>query len=192
MFARSDRMVRIIPLVVLAFMAAPALAAPEPEKPITQRDPSAVDVIATPASDLNLKKGEIPAILLSAQNAPYDLTGLRGCRDLAAEVGRLDAVLGEDIDIAQAPSRRLSAGKVAQSVVGSFIPFRGVIREISGANEQDRRLQLAIYSGSSRRSFLKGVGLQRGCPWPARSATPAMLARIAERNADKAQEVRRR
>ena len=192
MFARSDGMVRIIPLAVLAFMAAPALAAPEPEKPITQRDPSAVDVIATPASDLNLKKGEIPAILVSAQNAPYDLTGLRGCRDLSAEVGRLDAVLGEDIDIAQAPSRRLSAGKVAQSVVGSFIPFRGVIREISGANEQDRRLQLAIYSGSSRRSFLKGVGLQRGCPWPARSATPAMLARIAERNADKAQEVRRR
>ena len=70
-------------------------------------------------------------------------------------------------------------------MVGSFIPFRGLIREISGANEQERKLQLAIYAGSTRRSFLKGVGYQRGCPWPARPATPAMLAEIASRNAAK-------
>ena len=99
---------------------------------------------------------------------------------------RLDAVLGEDIDIAQAPGRKLKAGKAAQSVIGSFIPFRGLIREISGANEQERRLQSAIYAGTARRSFLKGVGLQRGCPWPARSATPQMLARIAAGNEAKA------
>jgi hypothetical protein len=39
----------------------------------------------------------------------------------------------------------------------------------------------------ARRSFLKGVGLQRGCPWPARPATPQILARIAAQNAAKAQ-----
>jgi len=161
--------------------------APREEKPITQRDPSAVDVIATPATDLNLKKGEIPPILVAAAQSPYGLAGMRRCADLAAEVSRLDAVLGDDIDIAQTPSRRVSAGKVAQSVVGSFIPFRGIIREISGASEQERKQQLAIYAGSTRRSFLKGVGYQRGCPWPARSATPAMLARIASENAAKAE-----
>jgi len=171
-------------------LAAPALAqtnssAPREEKPITQRDPSAVDVIATPATDLNLKKGEIPAILTAASQDPYGLSGMRRCADLAAEVSRLDAVLGDDIDIAQAPTRRVSPGKVAQSVVGSFIPFRGIIREISGASEQERKQQLAIYAGSTRRSFLKGVGYQRGCPWPARSATPAMLAKIANENAAK-------
>ena len=156
--------------------------APTTEKPITQRDPSAVDVIATPATDLNLRKGEIPPILIQASTNPYGLSGMRRCGDLAAEVTRLDAVLGEDIDIAQTPSRKVSAGKVAQSVVGSFIPFRGLIRQISGASEQERRLQLAIYAGSARRSFLKGIGYQRGCAWPARSATPEMLARVAAQN----------
>lgn len=179
-----------LPLLLLALAAAPAFAQPEPQKPVTRREPSAVDVIATPASDLNLKKDEIPPILLAAGVDPYGLGTLRRCADLSAEVARLDAVLGDDIDIAQSRSGRPSAGKVAQSVVGSFIPFRGVIREISGANENERRLQAAIYAGTARRSFLKGVGLQRGCPWPARSATPRMLTEIAQRNAaaDKRQE----
>lgn len=166
--------------------AAPPLAAQEarppeskPEKPVTDRDPDAVDVVATPVTDLNLRKGEIPPILLAAQEEPYGLAGLRRCTDLVAEVRRFDAVLGEDFDTAQATNRRISPGKVAQSVVGSFIPFRGLIREISGANENERRLQYAIYAGSARRAFLKGVGLQRGCPWPARPATPAVLAKAA-------------
>lgn len=149
----------------------PGLAAAEPDKPVTQREPSAVDVAATPVTDLNLRKGEIPPILLTAQAEPYGLAGLRRCSDLAAEIGRIDAVLGEDFDTAAAAKRRISPGKVAQSVVGSFIPFRGVIREISGANEEERKLQYAIYAGSARRAFLKGVGLQRGCPLPARPAT---------------------
>lgn len=155
----------------LAAQERPAGEAAKPDKPVTQREPSAVDVVATPVTDLNLRKGEIPPILLAAQDDAYTLAGLRRCADLAAEVRKLDAVLGEDIDTAQAQGRKVSPGKVAQSVVGSFIPFRGLIREISGANEQERKLQYAIYAGSSRRAFLKGVGLQRGCPWPARPAT---------------------
>jgi len=151
-------------------------------RPVNQRDPSAVDVVATPVTDLGLRKGEIPPLLQAAQADPYGLAGLRRCPALAAAVRELDGVLGEDIDVAQAPRGRVSAGKVAQSVIGSFIPFRGVIREVSGANEQERRLQSAINAGVARRSFLKGVGLQRGCPWPARPATPEMLARIAAQN----------
>jgi hypothetical protein len=180
-------------LAAMVLVSAPAgvttaQTTPEPEakpqKPITQQEPNAVDVIATPVTDLNLKKGEIPPILLAAQTDPYSLYGLRRCADLAAEVSRLDAVLGDDIDIGQAP-RKASAGRVAQSVVGAFIPFRGVIRELSGANEQERKQQYAIYAGSARRSFLKGVGQQRGCSWPARSVTAKVLADMAERNAAK-------
>lgn len=181
------RSIQAVFLAAAAILAAPAQAAEptttdkqaEPVKPINQREPSAVDVVATPASDLNLRKGEIPQVLIDAEGAPYSLAGLRRCPQIAAEVGRLDAALGDDIDIAEKRGRRISAGKVAQSVVGGFIPFRGIIREISGANEQERRVQTAIYAGSVRRSFLKGIGQQRGCPWPARSATPDVLARIA-------------
>jgi hypothetical protein len=65
----------------------------------------------------------------------------------------------------------MSPGRVAQSVVGSLIPFRGVIREISGANAHDRALREAVIAGVARRSFLKGIGQARGCRYPARSAT---------------------
>lgn len=150
--------------------------AKEPDKPITQQDVGAKDVALTPLSDLNLRKGEIPQLLIDAQDNPYTLAGMARCPQIAAAVGELDAVLGDDIDVAQANKQRTSAGRVAQSVAGSFIPFRGVIREISGANSQERKVQAAIYAGTARRAFLKGVGQQRGCRYPARSATPQIIA----------------
>jgi hypothetical protein len=141
------------------------------EKPVTQKEPTATDVVATPATDLNLKKNEIPPLLLAAEQRPYVLRGLDTCRQLAAAIGELDGVLGDDIDVPQSEGKRMSAGRVAQSVVGAFIPFRGVIREISGANAQDRAMQAAILAGVARRSFLKGIGQGKGCRYPARSAT---------------------
>jgi hypothetical protein len=180
-----------LPLALAALALAAPLAAQAPARPadaprpVTAQEPSAVDVMATPVTDLNLRKGEIPPVLVAAETDPYGLPGGGRCPAIAAAVRELDGVLGDDIDLAQTPRNKVSAGKVAQSVVGSFIPFRGVIREISGANEQQRRLQSAIFAGTARRSFLKGVGLQRGCAWPARPATPRMLARIAGQNAAK-------
>ena len=173
----------------LALAAAPAAAqqrqqnepktaepAKEPEKPITQQDVGAKDVALTPLSDLNLRKGEIPQLLLDAQNDPYTLAGMARCPQIAAAVGELDAVLGEDIDVAQAKGQNLSAGRAAQAALGSFIPFRGLIREVSGANSQERKVQAAIMAGTARRAFLKGVGQQRGCRYPARAATPQIIA----------------
>lgn len=145
------------------------------ETPVTESDVSAGDVATTPLSDLNLKKGEIPVLLIAAQDRPYDLTGMTRCSGLTSAVSNLDVILGEDIDITD-PDGSTSAGKVAQSAVGSLIPFRGLIREVSGANSQDRKLQLAIRAGMARRAFLKGVGLQRGCAYPARPATPQIVA----------------
>lgn len=147
----------------------------EPEKPVTEKEVTAGDVATTPLSDLNLKKGEVPPLLTVAETKPYDMTGLSQCSGIIAEINRFDAVLGEDIDIID-PEGGTSAGKVAQSAVGSLIPFRGLIREVSGANSQERKLQLAIRAGIARRSFLKGVGLQRGCIYPARPATPQIIA----------------
>jgi hypothetical protein len=59
-------------------------------------------------------------------------------------------------------------------VVGSLIPFRGIIRELSGANDQQRKVSTAIQAGVARRAYLKGVGQQRGCAYPARAATREM------------------
>lgn len=163
-------------LILLAALAASPALAREPERPVTDKTLSAVDVAATPVTDLNLRKNDIPAVLLAAQEEPYAIGGLTRCNRIAAAVGELDAVLGEDIDVAPDEGRRgPDAGKLAQWAVASFIPFRGAIRELSGANETQRRLQVAIQAGISRRAFLKGVGQARGCRYPARAATPAVL-----------------
>jgi hypothetical protein len=89
------------------------------------------------------------------------IAGLRRCSDLQGEVRRLDAVLGDDIDVVEEKTagekRGNTVGSLAKSVVGSLIPFGGIIREISGANENQRQWQVALYAGSVRRAFIKGV-----------------------------------
>lgn len=162
----------------LALCAGPALADPardnrneKPEKPVLEKDLSPTDVVATPANDLNLRKDEIPPLLLTAQERPYVLRGITSCAQIGAAIGQLDAVLGEDIDLPRESRRRMQPGRVAQSVIGNFIPFRGVIREVSGANAHDRALQAAVLAGVARRAFLKGIGQGKGCRYPARSAT---------------------
>ena len=166
-------------LLALALLPFPALAA-QPDKPVTEREITPADVVTTPANDLNLRRNEIPALLFAAQEKPHDLKDLKRCAALASAVGELDAVLGEDIDLPGDDSRDgPSAGRLAVWAVGSFIPFRGAIREISGANAHQRRMQEAIRAGFARRAFLKGVGEARGCRYPARSAPPAVIAAAA-------------
>ncbi|MBU6269538.1 MAG: hypothetical protein KGN34_18480 [Sphingomonadales bacterium] len=152
----------------------PAAASTSPaEHPITDQTVTASDVATTPLSDLNIRKQGIPQVLIDAEQAPYSLAGLNTCPRIAAAVRNLDAILGEDIDVQAERGAHPTAGSVAKSVVGSFIPFRGVIRELSGANAQEKKVQAAIYAGSARRAFLKGVGLSRGCRYPARPAKGA-------------------
>ena len=177
------RRLALMPIILLAAMASPMAAQnkakpAEPEKPIMQRDVSAGDVAATPLSDLNLKKSAIPQLLLDAQEDPYTLAGLGSCARISSAVTTLDQMLGDDLDIDAINKTKMQAGRVAQSVVGAFIPFQGIIREVSGANGQDRKLRAAVLAGSARRSFLKGTGLARGCAYPARPASNADAARV--------------
>jgi len=175
--------------IPLLAVAAPAPASPSPapaqgqsaaastsssaqtSRPITDQTVTAGDVATTPLSDLNIKKQGIPQVLLDAELRPYSLAGMNTCPRIAGAVRQLDAILGEDIDVQAARGVKPTPGRVAQSVLGSFIPFRGVIRELSGANSQEKKVQAAIYAGSARRAFLKGVGQSRGCRYPARPAT---------------------
>lgn len=139
-------------------------------KPITRDDPNAKEVAETPLTDLNVKKGEIPPVLIRAQQDPYSLAGMKSCPAITNAVSQLNAVLGDDVDINKVKKRNTSAGHVAQSVVTSFIPFRGIIREVSGASAEERRVQAAIAAGMARRGFLKGVGMTKGCRYPGRPA----------------------
>jgi hypothetical protein len=150
------------------------------DKPLPRDKVTAGDVAATPLTDMNLRKAEIPAALLAAGEAPYSITGMSNCQHLSTEIGQLDAALGEDVDIASNRGRKINVGQVAQDAVGNFIPFRGIIRQISGANEQQRKMQVAIYAGTARRGFLKGLASARGCRYqPSVGAVAANLGSVA-------------
>lgn len=170
--------------------ALPAAAQDKQAQPRSIRDKNvnAVDVVATPVSDLGLRNGKIPPVLEAAVADPYDMAGVRTCAQISTRVSELDMVLGPDRDIPQDRAEKLSAGRVAQAAVGSFIPFRGIIREVSGANSHQRKVEDAVEAGTARRSFLKGYGQARGCPYPAREVTPAALAALeAQAARDKAE-----
>jgi len=139
----------------------------DPEKSDTQ---TAKDVASQPAEDLNISKKDIPKELREIEEAPYSLTGVNSCKDIRRAVKTLDKVLGDDLDVIEEDSksdkRRKTAGSIGKSIVGGLIPFRSIVREITGAAAQKRRYDRAVYAGVVRRSFLKGVGLERGCKFP--------------------------
>lgn len=186
MLSKALRFATTIILPCTPVVALPAAA----QTAVSQEEVTAGDVVTKPLSDLNIKKDEIPEVLASARQKPYDLTGMKRCPAIEAAIGNLDAVLGDDIDVARDDERStVSMGNIAKSLVGSLIPFGGVIREISGANAQQRKWNEAIYAGSVRRAYLKGIGEQRGCKYPARAATPRDAAALwAARDAAKAAE----
>tara|TARA_R110001606_G_scaffold31158_10_gene95428 strand:- start:2498 stop:2989 length:492 start_codon:yes stop_codon:yes gene_type:complete len=115
---------------------------------------------------------EVPQKLMDIQDDPYSLSGLNRCAALITEVGELNEVLGPDVnetvDKSRGKKREETAARVAGSAVGSIIPFGGIIGEVTGANAERRRYNAAVYAGTVRRGFLKGVGLQKGCKAPAR------------------------
>jgi len=167
-------------IVAAGLMASPATARQE-DKPITDRDPNAMDVAKTPINDLNVgRDGEIPALLITATDDPYTLKGLAKCRQIAGAIQELDEVLGPDIDLPSPERDRVNAGRVGKWVVASFIPFRGLIREVSGANAQDRKVNAAIQAGLTRRGFLKGVGATKGCRYPAAPAPASVVKAKAD------------
>ena len=48
-------------------------------------------------------------------------------------------------------------------IVNSLIPFRGLVREVTGAAPAERRLQAAIGAGLARRGYLRGLAETRHC-----------------------------
>ncbi|MEO1729131.1 MAG: hypothetical protein AAFR64_00170 [Pseudomonadota bacterium] len=126
------------------------------------------DVAETPLEDVGLSKEDIPEVLIDAAKAPYSSEGLSTCNALVAEIAKLDEALGEDYDTAGAKGTGINAKGTAKSVVGSIIPFRGLVREVSGAAGNARESSAARMAGMVRRGYLKGLGQARGCKYPAR------------------------
>lgn len=156
--------------IIAAAAAALLASAPAHAQEGAPKDSTVKDTANTVAEPFDGK--EMPPKLLAIVGAPYSLAGLGKCAAIIREINELDAVLGPDVnetvDKSRAQKREETAGRVAGSVAGSIIPFRGLIGEVTGANAERRRYAEAVYAGTVRRGFLKGVGLERGCKAPAR------------------------
>ncbi|WP_231726078.1 MULTISPECIES: hypothetical protein [unclassified Sphingomonas] len=125
----------------------------------------AEDIASQPARDIGAKEIKVPPLLAAAAEAPYTMTGVGTCTALAGAIADLNRELGPDFS--EEPAKESKKGKLAEAggraVVNSIIPFRGIVREVSGAAAADRRLQAAIDAGYARRGFLRGVHRARGC-----------------------------
>ncbi|NNC72780.1 MAG: hypothetical protein HKN78_07870 [Sphingomonadaceae bacterium] len=131
---------------------------------------AARDVIMTPARDLNLEGEDIPPALANLRS-PYEPLSSRDCSTIRAHVAELDAALGPDEDVPRPEDDDDTVervGEVASSIVGGLIlPFRGIVRQISGARDRERAVLAAQIRGVARRSYLKGLGQALGCSAPA-------------------------
>lgn len=135
-----------------------------------------------PLRDLNVVKVQIPEILLAALDDPYVRPPRNWkCPALIALVRPLDAALGPDLDqLPTGDENLMDRGKqtvfsVAGDLASGAIPFRGVVRRISGASSHDKLVQSAIVAGNIRRGYLKGLGEARGCPSPAKPSRQSVV-----------------
>jgi hypothetical protein len=82
----------------------------------------------------------------------------------------LTDVLGPDFRAGEVKKEN-KAGKLAaaggQTVINGLIPFRGLVREVTGAAPAQRRLNRALDTGYARRGFLRGLYTARKCRSPA-------------------------
>lgn len=151
--SRQDKLSRSKP-------AAPA------ESPIKEAGKKAGEIVTQPARDVGVARTGIPTVLEQASADPYSLAGLKTCEQLALAMHALNEVLGPDF-AAGDERKENRAGKIAaaggKTIVNAVIPFRGLVREITGAAPAQRRLNAAIDAGYARRGFLRGVHRTRGC-----------------------------
>lgn len=124
------------------------------------------DIASQPARDVGASSKDVPPILQEAVKAPYAAPKVRLCKGLNSAIAELNDVLGPDFSVG-AEANENKTGKIAEAVgktiVNSIIPFRGLVREISGAAPAERRLEAAVATGIARRGYLRGLATAKGC-----------------------------
>ena len=173
----------------LALIITACATTPDQNKdPDAAQDPNATDraiqqsqdgfseAALSPLEDVNLKRAPIPEEFKQIHN-PYAVDPETTCDKIAKEVTTLDALLGRDWDVPPPDEKGLTdqaadgastafLDAVASGASG-FIPYRGIVRTLTGANSHATKVRKAYERGSHRRTFLKGMGLIKGCVYPA-------------------------
>jgi hypothetical protein len=136
------------------------------------------DAVVAPLHDFNLMRHKVPVVLAEAAQDPYKLPGDANCPALEDEIRRLDLALGPDADMPEGAdrptmSRRAShaasdaALDAVRDLTTGWIPFRSTVRRLTGASHNQDQKEDATQAGVIRRAYLKGLGLHKGCAYPA-------------------------
>lgn len=131
----------------------------------TRTDPDGAEELGAaatqPLADLNLIGDAPNRTLAAAKAAPYRLPA--SCDAARREVAALDTALGPTLSPSDDGGAEPSA--LAAEVIRSVarLPFRGVIRRLTGAEARDAARREALIAGVLRRGFLRGWTLA-GCP----------------------------
>ncbi|MGB3722957.1 MAG: hypothetical protein WA979_09085 [Pacificimonas sp.] len=132
------------------------------------------DAAMQPLSDIGVIKPKIQPQVARILDDPYAVEANPSCARLSVEIIELNKALGPDFDIdvddpsttrKRANGALRLAGKMG---AGMLLPFRGVIREITGSAENEREFRAATLIGVARRSYLKGRAVEKGCQVPVR------------------------
>jgi hypothetical protein len=118
-----------------------------------------------PIRDLSLIREQAPPVLQHAVADPYDREQVKTCAAVIHELAQLDDALGPDLQTGAKPGNGLSVSGLASDLIGGAIglPFRGIVRQVTGAEERDRNLRAAVLAGMVRRGFLKGRLAEMTC-----------------------------
>jgi len=123
-------------------------------------------VATQPVRDVGIARTSIDPVLQEALKAPYAPAGNGRCAAINAELTKLNAALGPDFD-SNPKANEDKAERLAlaggEMLVNTLIPFRGLVREISGAAPAERRKASAISAGTARRGYLRGLAQMRKC-----------------------------
>ena len=157
---------RCLPFALLFVAALPAAASAQ-----TGQDNStaaeAGRIAERPAKDLGVVKTKTPPLLERALEDPYSMNGAGSCPAIANSVRALNGEPGPDFDDDTPVPAGSKKGALAKAggtaLVDSIIPFRGLVREVTGAASAERHVQLAKFAGGARRGFLRGIYQTRGC-----------------------------
>ena len=151
---------RSLMAICLVLAAPPASAQPQQAESNVKQ---AEQVVSQPVRDVGLAKTKTPPLLIAASQDPYGAAGTATCRQIATSISNLNALLGPDYDSTSAPKKQSLIRAGSQAVVNTLIPFRGIVREVSGAAPAERRYDAAVTAGFARRGFLRGLQRARKC-----------------------------
>ena len=172
----AKRLLVVLLLAVLAGCASNGSKPSATEQAVEQTEAGFGDAATAPLEDLNLKRKQIPELLKSIDN-PYRVDPDMTCADIGDQVAALNDVLGRDWDVPP-PDKKSLDERAAEGASTAFldtlasgasglIPYRSVVRTVTGANSHQRKVLKAYDRGAHRRTFLKAIGEMKGCPPPA-------------------------